>query len=157
MKYLIFIFLLVLCYIIQIYGNSVDINILTYDYGDAYYQKKLESDFNEHAINNNLNITVRIEVLKLEQIKDVYTYFNSIVELFLKKYSLKNESPYDLYLYDSRYTYLYGPYLLDLNENLPKELIETYDTRILKEACSYKDKLVGLPTSVIFDILYSNN
>jgi len=126
----------------------VEINILSYSYGDDYYQKQLESDFNEYATKNNLNIKVKFELLKLEQIKDVYTYFNSIVESFLKKYSSKkNESPYDLYLYDSRYTYIYGPYLLDLKDNLPKELIETYDTRILKEGCTYKEKLVGLVKS----------
>ena len=71
---------------------------------------------------------------------DAFEYFKSLVESSVKKQS----NPFDVYLYDSKHINVYGPLLLNLNLNLPKEHIEMYDSKVLKEECTYKDELVGL-------------
>jgi len=89
---------------------------------------------------------MNLEALKYEKSIDALSYFKSLVESLLKK---QNNS-YDIYLYSSTYTSMYGPYLLNLNLNLPKEHIEMYNSKVLKGECTYKDELVGLVIFIKF-------
>jgi len=113
----------------------------------------MEKEFNEHAINNNLNVNMTLEIIKYEKPTDSYSYFKTLVETFLKK----SNSPFDIYIYESIYTNIYGSYLLNLNDYLPKEHIEMYNSKLVKEEFIYgKDELVGLPMGVSYEVLYSN-
>jgi len=79
-------------------------------------------------------------VIKYEKPSDSYSYFKSLVESLLNK----NNFPYDMYFYDSKYTDIYSPHLLNLKHNIPEEYIEKFDPRIIREAYSIEDELVGL-------------
>jgi len=97
--------------------------------------------------------------MKFTNPSDSYANFKSLVESSLKKSNnIYNDSnneihstKFDIYIYDNRYTNIYGPYLLDLKDNLPKGFIEMYDSKIVSELCTYNDKVVGL---VIFLKIY---
>ncbi|OUM56677.1 hypothetical protein PIROE2DRAFT_18603 [Piromyces sp. E2] len=49
-----------------------------------------------------------------------------------------------------------SPHFLDLNEYLPKEHINYYNPNVI-EACTYDNKLVGLPIIIVFSVFYSNS
>jgi len=126
--------------------------------GDEFVKK-----FNEYAEENNLNVTINVELMSYENPTSSYEKFKLLVESSLKKsnniHNSKNEennTKFDLYFFNTRFTNLYGPYLLNLEEYLPKEFIEMYNSDIIKKTSFYKDELVGLPTSISFEIFYSN-
>jgi len=56
----------------------------------------------------------------------------------------KNDNLYDIYIYNSKYTNIFGPYLLHLKNNLLKKYIKMYNSKIIKETCIYKEELVEL-------------
>jgi len=133
----------------------VQINILTYTFTETNldHVDPAELQFSKYAEKNNLNITIKVELMKFVSPSDSYANFKSLVETSLKKSNNINDKNstneinnkiYDIYIYDNKYTKIYGPYLLDLKDNLPKEYIELYDSKIVSEVCTYKDKLVGL-------------
>jgi len=121
----------------------VEINILAFSYTADKNETNVgeKEKFREYAERNNIkNITINIDILKYDKPSDSYSYFKSLVESLLKK----GKNPYDMFFYNSKYTSIYGPYLLNLNSNLPKEHIEMYNPRVLKEECTYNNELVGL-------------
>jgi len=137
----IFKFLIILFYSTICLGNAVDVKLITFGYDKEISDKILpESKFAEYATSKNLSISINIEPLLYDKSTDALSYFKSLIESLLKK----QNNPYDIYLYSSTYTSMYGPYLLNLNLNLPKEHIEMYNSKVLKEECSFKDELVGL-------------
>eukprot|EP00833_Pecoramyces_ruminatium_P001529 jgi/Orpsp1_1/1175561/evm.model.c7180000054357.1 len=69
---------------------------------------------------------------------------------------IKKKDKYDLFFYDNAFTQKYGNYLLDLNDYLSKEDIEIYDSKLISEICTYENKLVGLPYSISYSMLYYN-
>ena len=111
----------------------------------------MENDFTEYAKKNNLDFKIELETLSYEKPSDSYSFFKLFIEQSLKKH---NNNTKDIYFYDSKYTNLYGPYLLNIRDKLSKEHIEKYDPRIVSEECSvedkYGEKLVGL-------VLFINN
>jgi len=100
----------------------------------------MEKGFSEYAIKNNLDIELDLEIIKYDKPTDSYSYFKSLVESLIKK----PQRPYEIYFYESKFTNIYGKYLLNLNDYLPKDHIKMYDSRVLSEECTYKDKLVGI-------------
>ena len=68
--------------------NAVKINAITFtfDTGDTTGNKSShEKEFNEYAKNNNLNIEIELEVMKIGNPTDSYTNFKPIIESSLKK------------------------------------------------------------------------
>jgi len=113
----------------------------------------MESEFTKYAASNNLEIELIVDVIKYEKPTDSYSFFKSFVES-----SIKNPNKnYDIYIYDSKYVNLYSPYLLDLNINLPKDHIELYNSKIIKETCTYKDKLLGLVIHINIKLIKISN
>jgi len=121
-------------------------------------EKELLSEFKLYAQRNNLDFEIEIQSLIYEKPSDSYSFFKLFVEQSLKK----QNNTFDVYFYDTKYTNLYGPYLLDIQDKLPKEYIELFNSKIINEECIYKDKtkneekLVGLPMCMSFEVLYSN-
>ena len=130
----------------------MEINVLTFIYaqseGDGEYN--FGQEFEKYAEEHNLNITIKAESTTFANPSDSLTHFISIVETSLKKNNDKNfindkkNKKFDIYIYDNKYTNIYGPYLLNLKDYLPKEYIKMYDSKIVSELCTYKDKVVGL-------------
>jgi len=145
----------------------VQINVLTYTFSDTNLDDTdtTERLFDIYAKMNNLNITLNMEMITFTNPSDSFANFKSLVETSLKKsnnihYNKSSSkeihsTKYDIYIFDNRYTNIYGPYLLDLKENLPKEYIEMYDSKILSETSYYKDKLVGLVILINLEIIYT--
>jgi len=124
----------------------VNINILTYSFYDVdeYQNIATEKNFEKYAIENNFNITIHVETMKFENARDSNQSFTSVVES-----SLKKSNKFDIYFYDNRYTYIYGPYLLNLKGILPKEYINMFNSRVLEEIGTYNDSLVGIVMFII--------
>jgi len=156
MKYIIFSFFIILLFFTKNFGNALDIKLLslTYENSDIFDKDFMEKNFGIYASNHNLNISISLDVLKYEKPTDSYSFFKSLVESMLKK----SNNPYDIYVYNSRYTDIYGPYLLNLSLNLPKEHIKMYDSDILRDECIYTEnnELIGLPVCLTYEVLYSN-
>jgi len=156
MNYINLIVFIVLCHLKLYFGNATLINILTYSF-DEYSTSQnyiLEKEFNDYAEVNNLNVTVKFEVMIFENPSEAYENFKLVAETSLKK--TNNHKKYDMYFYDNKYTNIYGPYLLDLKNLVPKEHVDIFNPDIIRDSCVYKDKLIGLPTYVIYEVLYSN-
>jgi len=66
--------------------------------------------------------------------------YGSTAEKLLKRRS----ELYDIYFYDTKYSFKYGPYLVNLTDYLSSELINEYNSKFIYPSCYYKDKLVGL-------------
>ncbi len=120
---------------------------LSYDDNSQIFQTLMD-DYNKYAENNNLNITINIEILKYEKTMDSTTNFKSFVEESLKKNKNSKKNKFDIYFYDNRYTSMYGQYLVDLKENLPKELLKMYDTHSIEDTCYYNNELVGIVIAI---------
>ena len=128
------------------------INVLTFsikDIGDMGNELKIE--FDKYAEKNNLNITINVEIMNYENPTSSYEKFKLLVESSLKKsnniHNISNEenaTKFDLYFFDTRFTNLYGPYLLNLKDYIPKEFIEMYNSDIIEKTSFYNNELVGL-------------
>jgi len=108
--------------------------------------------FNEYSENMGLNIKVKLILMTRSNSTDSLVNNGAMFESLLKK---KN-SKYDIFFYDGTFSHNYGPYLLNLNELLPKVHIDMYNKKILSQIGIYKDKIVGLPITLSYNGLYSN-
>ena len=128
----------------------MEINILNYSFDNTntYNETLIKGQFLKYAKEKNLDITINMEIMKFENPSDSFEIFKSLVESSLKKSNIiekaNSTNKFDMYFFDMKYTDIYGPYLLDLNKNLPKEHLDMYSSETIKDACSYKDELVGL-------------
>ena len=130
----------------------MEINVLTYSYKDFGDVKHYKDEFEEYAKANNSTTTINVESMKYENPTSSYTNFKLLVESSLKKSNnihnanneKNNNTKFDIYFYDMRFTNLYGPYLLNLKEYLSKEFIEMYNSDIIEKTAIYNDELVGL-------------
>jgi len=120
----------------------VEIKLLTPVVDNSNLYDNIENEFSEYAAKKKLNITIKLDEILYDKPSDSFSYFKSLVESLLK--NNKNESPYDIYFFNSKYTSIYGPYLLNLSSNIPKEIIETFNPNVLREECTYNDELVAL-------------
>jgi len=156
MKYIILKIFIILNSVIQCFGD-VRLLSFTLDNSPLFNKEEMENEFTEYAKKNNLNFKIDLETLSYEKPSDSYSFFKLFVEQSLKKH---NNNTRDIYFYDSKYSNLYGPYLLNLLDKIPKEHIEKYDSKIINEECTFEDKhgekLVGLPMSTSYEVLYSN-
>ena len=96
--------------------------------------------FNKYSERNNLNIKLHLNLITVTNstilINDYGTTIDSILSKKLDKY--------DIYFYDNIYTKRFGDHFIKLNERLPKEHIEMYNSGIAPEVCILKDKWVAL-------------
>ncbi|OUM60635.1 hypothetical protein PIROE2DRAFT_13540, partial [Piromyces sp. E2] len=136
----------------EVKGENIVLNAVAYsdnEHNEIY--SSIINDFNEYSEENNLNITININVHTNADYTNFESFANSVESLLLKK-----TNKYDIYYYDNAYTVKYGPHLLDLKKHLPKEHIEMYNADVLEKTCVYENKLVGLPFNLAFTLLYSN-
>jgi len=103
-------------------------------------------DFNSYSEKNNLDIIIHLNLLTILNTTYSFTSYGSMIENLLRKKSQK----YDIFFYDNLYTLKYAPHLLDLNNEIPNELLNKYDKDIIANTCSYDDRLVGLVINYIY-------
>ncbi|ORY37851.1 periplasmic binding protein-like II [Neocallimastix californiae] len=134
-------------------GKTVTLNTISFSYSvETEIYSYLVNEFNQYSKENNLNITLKLNLLNSSNSTNHINDYGSLIGSLLKKETKR----YDIYFYDIVYSQLFGPFFMDLKKWLPKELINEYDTRFFIPACIYKDKLVGLPVYSEYTILYSN-
>jgi len=121
----------------------VEINVFAYIFEGSQSSRNktsLEQEFNAYTKSKNLDVTVNVELLVFDKPTDSYTNFKSLIVSLFKK----SNNMYDIFYYDSLYSFIFGPYLLNLKDYLPKEFIEMYDAKIINETCTHQNSLVGL-------------
>eukprot|EP00833_Pecoramyces_ruminatium_P013528 jgi/Orpsp1_1/1187560/evm.model.d7180000058609.1 len=140
-------------YILKVYSKNIVLNAIALTFeGNLGLYSEIGDEFNNYSIKNNLNITVNVNLMSsLNSTGDV-TDFASMIESLL----LKKNKKYDLYFYDNFYTSRFGKYLLKLDNYISEEHIAKYNPQVISEACLYKNKLVGLPITIGYNILYAN-
>jgi len=96
---------------------------------------------------NILIFTINSNSQYVKLIKDKFPDVNVATKTIVKgediKLSMDNKK-YDIYLYESEYTNIIAPYLIDLNNILPKEHINLYDTKVVSELGTFKNELISL-------------
>ncbi|OUM60151.1 hypothetical protein PIROE2DRAFT_14142 [Piromyces sp. E2] len=113
----------------------------------------IQNEFNHHSEKNNLKIKFEINSLSSDNSTISTTDYESSIETLLERKTPK----YDLYFYDNIYTTKFGPYLLNLNDEIQKEIIDLYKPGIASQICVYNNEWVGLPLNIDFSVLYSNS
>jgi len=147
-KFLIFIFCLLIDFI-----KAEVLNIIAFTISqNGVMLETYVQGFNEYTKANNIDITAELALITIDTMANSLGNSYLMIESLLKKKSNK----YDIYFYDVSYGKQYSPYLLDLREVLPEELINMYNKDIIDQICTYKDKLIGLPFSIWMDALFSN-
>ncbi|OUM61738.1 hypothetical protein PIROE2DRAFT_12195, partial [Piromyces sp. E2] len=135
------------------FSNAIDLNAIAFTYDiDIQIYTYLVKHFNKYSKENELNITLHLNLITTSNSTSEINYYGSMLESLLLKHDVK----YDFIFYDNIYSSRYGPHLLSLNELLTKRHINMYNTEITKQSCSYQDKLVGLPIMLDYSVLYSN-
>ncbi|OUM58475.1 hypothetical protein PIROE2DRAFT_16237, partial [Piromyces sp. E2] len=134
--------------------NAVTIKAIAYTYTEEIHiYTPLVNKFNNFSNENKLNITLELIVFTPMNSSANVDDFESAIETILNK----NPDKYDIYFYDNIYSKKFGTYLIDLKEELPEEHINEYNPNFLSQACSCNNKIVGLPVSLDYSVLYSNS
>ncbi|ORX65318.1 periplasmic binding protein-like II [Anaeromyces robustus] len=145
-------FILITLFLKYAFGETL-LNVFAYsEYENNQAYTPFIQGFNEYSNKNNLNITLKLNLLTKKNSTISYNDFGSLIEVLLKKKTQK----YDLYLYDNLYTPVYGQYLLDVKNLLPQEHINMFNPKLLNQTCYYNDELVGLPLTLTYSVFYSN-
>jgi len=130
-------------------ANAIELKALAFG-GDESEQSytSLVKDFNNFSKQNNLNITININLLSNKNTTFSMIDYGTIVDAFLKK------NKYDFYFYDNTYTGRYGKYLQELDDLIPESHISLFDPKVIEGSCTYKKKIVGLVSSNIYICFY---
>ncbi|OUM69936.1 hypothetical protein PIROE2DRAFT_2137, partial [Piromyces sp. E2] len=121
---------------------------------DGQIYTPIVNEFNKYAEKENLDIRIKLNLLTRYNTTYSVTDYGNYIDAVLKKKDSVNK--YDLYFYDNVYLPNYGKYLMDLKNELSQEHINMYNQQIISESCIYDNKLVGLPVTLGFTVLYSN-
>ena len=103
--------------------------------------------FNKYAKQNNLDITVSLDLYTNENSTSLVTDYESMLD------SLIQSDSYDLYFYDNIYSTKFGPHLLNIKEWISQEHLNLYSEGIASQSCVYNDKWVGLVSICIYNLL----
>ncbi|ORX42201.1 periplasmic binding protein-like II [Piromyces finnis] len=140
--------------LIQIYSiNGVTLNIICFSYSeDSQPFTPLADSFNNYSKENNLDITIKLHMLSnLNVTNNIEDYVSLLDSLFKKK-----DEKYDIYFYETTFITDYDLYLLDLKKIIPEEHIKMFNPDFVEQYCTINDKLIGLPVTLSFSVLYSN-
>ncbi|KAL6624961.1 hypothetical protein U3516DRAFT_823917 [Neocallimastix sp. 'constans'] len=135
------------------YGKTITLNILVYLIDRNYkFCDLFKEEFKNYTRTHNLDIDVNFNLFTNNNSTLAINDFGSAVEYLLKKGSSK----YDLYIIDNNYVLNYAPYLMDLKEYIPNEVLSIYNSNIINNYCIFKNKLIGMPIRIAYNVLYSN-
>jgi len=130
-----------------VYGEKLTFKIVGYgDHINTRIFGNMVKDFNDYSEENNLNITLELEMV--DKVNNQFDSYSAYIETVLQK---KNNIKYDILIYDNSYTQKYGPHLLDLKDYI-KDDVSMFDDILIKDSCTYKDELVGLVNINIYYI-----
>jgi len=104
---------------------------------DAF--KALINEFNKYSDERNLGIELVMTYFTDSNDNIGYNDYSSTLSLFTKK-----NNKYDVFAYDPLYLNIFSPYLLELDEYLPKELMDLYSSEVNKKLVYHDGHYRGL-------------
>jgi len=120
---------------------TVNLAVQAYFQFPALYQELIGNFNKKYAKENNLDIELKLVLFDETNSNYGEEFYSTTVYSWLNRQTSK----YDVYIYDPLFTRRYTPYLLDLQEYLPKEHMAMYtSTSEAKNSCYYDEKWVGL-------------
>jgi len=132
---------------------KISVNFVTDSYNvmdDAF--KALINEFNKYSDERNLDIELVMTYFTDSNDTIGYNDYSSTLSLFTKK-----NNKYDVFAYDPLYLNIFSPYLLELDEYLPKELMDLYSSEVNKKLVYHDGHYRGLPLMLMLSVLFSNN
>ncbi|ORX82973.1 periplasmic binding protein-like II [Anaeromyces robustus] len=138
---------------LRVLGDEIILNALAYSFEeeDILYTPLIKK-FNEYSKNNNLNITLNLNLFSPSNSTIEANDFGTTVEALLSRKTNK----YDIYFYDNVYTKKYGKHFINLEEKIPKDHMELFSSDLNYQLCTSDNRWVGLPLNIDFTVLYSN-
>eukprot|EP00833_Pecoramyces_ruminatium_P002588 jgi/Orpsp1_1/1176620/evm.model.c7180000058342.1 len=133
-------YLIILLIIYLKLENAITIRSIAFSYTQENSFSSLIDQFNKHSKENNLDIEVKIELFTPANYSAEISDYGALIDSILRK---KNKK-FDLIFYDHAYTTRYGPYLLNLENRLPKDHIKMYESGIGSYICRFSDNWVSL-------------
>jgi len=133
--------------------KELTLNAIAFSVGGGtslYYP--IVTDFNNYAKEKGINTKIHLNLFTFDNATGVITDYESMLDSIFSR----RNSKYDFIFYDSIFSPRYAPDLLDLKDIIPKETIDMYMTGIAKETCIIDDKIIALPTTVDYDVIYYN-
>ncbi|ORX80129.1 periplasmic binding protein-like II [Anaeromyces robustus] len=130
---------------------TIDAIAFTYDVSGEVYSF-IVNEFNKYSKENNLNVTLKLNLITPSNSTGDINDYGSMVEQLLTKKTTK----YDLYFYDNIYSTRFGQHFVSLDKILDKEHINLYNKDVISLSCTYNGEYVGLPITLDYSVLYSN-
>jgi len=139
--------------IVLVKSKNIELTALGISYSDdSEFYTRLFEKFNEYKKKKNLEINVDLNVIS----QNNSTASPIAFKAQLSSQHKKRKKNYDLIFYDIQDLKDMDQYLIDLNKYLEKDHINMHDPDILSVSCIRNNKLIGLPITVSYSVLYSN-
>jgi len=109
------------------------------------------NSFNKYA--NETNKDIQLQLTYFTDVSNVVGYndYSSTLSLLGKK-----NSKYDIFAYDANYLSAFSPYLMELDNYLPKNFTDLYSSKYNRMLNYYNGHIRGFPFFLIFSVLFSN-
>jgi len=139
--------------VIFVVTKKIQLNALGISYSDdSQFYTALRDEFYKYAQRENLDIEINLTTVSNTNSTASPIAFKEQLSVLHKK---KNKK-YDLFFYDNQYIKDLDKYFVDLSNYIEEEHINQYDSNILSLICYENNKLIGLPVTVSYTVLYSN-
>jgi len=102
-------------------------------------------DFNNYSKERGLNINLSLTYFSDLNNTKGYSDYDLTLSLLGKKHH-----KYDMFLYDMNYLKIYAPYLLELENYLPKKCIDLYSSENNNKLTVYNEHRLGLVKIYIY-------
>jgi len=114
--------------------------------------RSIVKEFNRYS--NEKNLDIELNLIYFTDSNDTIGYvdYSKALSLFGKR-----NKKYDIYAYDFQYLNIFSPYLLELEEYLPKNLTDLYSSKNNKKLTTYNGHILGFPIMLMISVMYSND
>jgi len=133
---------------------EVSVNLVIDAYGplDEAFQVMVDL-FNSYSKENSLDVNLKLTYFTYENDGEGYNDYTKTLSLFGKK---NKNNKYDIFAYDTLYLNVFSPYLLELDEYLPKDFTDLYSSEINRKLTFSDGHIRGFPLALTVSILFSN-
>ena len=100
--------------------------------------RAIVKEFNRYSDENNLGIELNLIYFTDSNDSIGYVDYSKALSLFEMK-----SKKYDIFAYDFQYLNIFSPYLLELDDYLPKNLTDLYSSKNNKKLTIYNDHILG--------------
>jgi len=139
--------------VVKTQSKNITLNALGKSFVDnTDFFNSLLDKFNRYSKEQNLNI--EINLIKLSNTNASLSVADDIA--LINQLYVKKTIKYDLIFYYNLDLQNFDKYFLDLRNYINKDLINMYDLQILSQTCFKNNKLVGLPLTNNYSVLYYN-